>query len=147
MRRRALLAAAGSLGTASTLAGCSTMDDSAASKPTLDRVVARSDTGDPEQLRLTLVHAPPEGSTSRPLWGSYDAAAGEAVTVDSFDLEPGVFSLTAGATRYGNHEVVSFNAAGDAVGDGDVQFEVVVQDTGDVWANINEAGADIALDG
>ncbi len=61
------------------------------------------------------------------------------------DGRPGIYSLTAHARNHGNYEVVSFDSYSDAIGDEPVQLEVVVKASGDVWANVNRAGQEIAL--
>ncbi|WP_435364046.1 hypothetical protein [Haloarchaeobius sp. DYHT-AS-18] len=145
MRRRALLCSLGATATAA-LAGCSTSDSDAAA--TLDRILLRSDTGQAEQVSLTLVYAPRDGSTERPIWGTFEApAAGDPRPIDDFEGAPGFYSLTATSERHHNQAVVSFNSHGGAVGTGPLQFEVVVQESGDGWANLNEAGEDISIPG
>ncbi len=143
--RRTLLAA----GTASLvgLAGCSAAGES--SPPTLDRILLRSDTGETEPVRLTLVHAPEDGSTERPVWKTVEAPAdGDAVpVVQGLELGPGFHSLTAAAENHGNHEVGSFNSHGEGVDADDLQFEVVVKGTGDLWLNLNRAGESISIPG
>ena len=158
--RRALLGASGATMTA--LAGCSALssnDEPNESDPRdaespLDRIVVRSDTGETEPIRLTLVYAPPEGHTERPVWTTVDAPAdGEpSTTRQGFDTGHGVYSLTAASRRYTDHAVISFNSMADASSSieaaltgGSVQFEVVVEDTGGIWVNQGDAGDDISL--
>lgn len=49
--------------------------------------------------------------------------------------------------NHGSHEVASFNSYGDAVSAGELQFEVVVEQSGDVWLNLNDAGETISIPG
>lgn len=126
------------------LAGCSTASDD--EPPSLERVVVRSDTGETERLQLTLVHAPREGSTVRPLRGVHEApGSDEPRTIDDFEGPPGFYSLTVALD--GQNEVKAFNSYGNAVDSGPLQLEVVVQQTGDLWLNLNEAGDDISVPG
>ncbi|WP_158059146.1 hypothetical protein [Halorussus halophilus] len=144
--RRDVLAA----GTASiaALAGCAGFGAKANDTPALDRVLLRSDTGQVEPVRLTLVYAPPTGSTDRPIWGSHDASSSEEfVPMDDYDETPGFYSLTAYSENHDNGEVVSFNSHADHASGEDVQFEVVVQEGGDVWANVGHTGDDISVPG
>lgn len=126
------------------LAGCSTASDD--EPPSLERVVVRSDTGETERLQLTLVHAPRDGSTVRPLRGVHEApGSGEPRTIDDFEGEPGFYSLTVALDD--KSEVKAFNSYGDAVGTGALQLEVVVEQTGGLWLNLNEAGGDVSVPG
>ncbi len=150
--RRRLLAGGATVATA--LAGCSALpsrdepgSESDSTSP-LDRIVVRSDTGNSEPLRLTLVYGPREANTERPVWKTAEAPAdGEPKTVVR-DLETGggVYSLTAVSKRHTNHEVVSFNSTAQSGTDA-YQFEVVVKQRGDVWANLNEAGKPVSIPG
>ncbi|WP_267639753.1 hypothetical protein [Haloarchaeobius amylolyticus] len=145
MRRRALLSGLTAAATVG-LAGCSAMDDDDDDPATLDRMLLRSDTGEPELLSLTLVYAPRDGSNERPIWGTFEApAADEPRAVTDFEGDPGFYSLTAVSDRHHTHEVVSFNSHGAAVGAGPLQFEVVVQESGDLWANLGEAGDEVSI--
>lgn len=143
--RRAVLAA----GTASlaALAGCSGFGARASEAPKLDRVVLRSDTGQTERIELTLVYAPRDGSTERPIRGVYEAlASGKPKAVGEFDGAPGFYSLTA-AVENRDAGVVSVNSYGNAVGSEDLQFEVVVREDGGVWTNVGTAGDAISVPG
>jgi hypothetical protein len=146
LSRRAVLGA----GTASlaALAGCSALDGRE-DLPSLSRIVLRADTGETEQMRLTLVYAPRDGSNRRPIWGTIEVPPEDVTILEDFENDPGpgFYSLTAVSTSEDNHEVVSFNSHGNAVGDADLQFEVVVQKSGDVWANVADAGDDIDIPG
>lgn len=152
MNRRTLLCC--TLGTSGIvgLAGCSGAPVNTASNrdghAPLDRIVCRADTGQAEQVDLTLVYAPRDGSTTRPIWGSYEApAAGDTRIISDFDGEPGFYSLTARSVNDGSTEISSFNSYGNAVGGDALHFEVVVTRTGDVWVNLNEAGESISIPG
>ncbi len=150
--RRSLLACG--VTTLTALAGCSALsfdggtDAASTSEPPLERIVVRSDTGNTEPVRLTLVYGSHEGNTERPVWTTVDApASGEPkMVVQGLDTGDGVYSLTAASKRHANHEVVSFNSRAQD-GRGTYQFEVVVEHTGDVWANLNEAGEPISIPG
>ena len=156
--RREFVAAGWSALAALSLAGCSALepgvgsggDDATEGPPEtpLDRIVVRSDTGRAEPLRLTLVYGPPDGHTDRPVWTTIEAPAdGEPETVrQGFDTGQGVYSLTAASKRHANHEVVSFNSRARSGGD-TYQFEVVVTEGGDVWVNLDVAGAPISMPG
>ena len=127
MHRRTLLGStAGAAGLAA-LAGCS--EAKAGSHATLERIVLRSATGRAEPIDLTLVYAPRDDSTERPVWGTYEApASGETHIVDDLEGAPGVYSLTAVSQNHGSHEVV-------------------VRQSGDGWANPDEAGTEISISG
>ncbi|WP_135826795.1 hypothetical protein [Halorussus ruber] len=150
--RRRLLAGGATVVTA--LAGCSALpsrDESGSesdSKSPLDRIVVRSDTGNSEPLRLTLVYGPPEANTERPVWKTVEAPAdGEPKTIGrNLETGDGVYSLTAASKRHTNHEVVSFNSTAQRGTDA-YQFEVVVKQRGDVWVNLDEAGEPISIPG
>lgn len=134
------------------LAGCSMSSLNSKSdqedRATLDRIVLRADTEQTEQLELTLVYAPRDGSTIRPVWGTYDApASGDIHIVSDFEAAPGFYSLTARSTNHCNAETSSFNSYGNAVSGNALQFEVVVKRTGDVWASSDEAGKSISIPG
>lgn len=146
MRRRALLRyAVGTVGITS-LAGCSTKAES--SRATLGRILLRADTEQSEQVHLTLVYAPRDDSTERPVWGSYTVpASGETISIEDFEQRPGFYSLTAVSVNHNNYEVESFNSYGDAVSGTELQFEVVIKRSGDVWLNINDAGESISIPG
>lgn len=78
MRRRAFLRNAAGIGGIASLAGCSLSAGS--SPPTLSRILLRADTGQSEQVDLTLVYAPRDDSTERPIWGRYEEpASGEVI--------------------------------------------------------------------
>lgn len=150
--RRTLLA--GGTGALLALAGCSALpvsDDTESPSETespLTRIVVRSDTGESEPLRLTLVYSPPEGHTERPVWTTVDAPADGEPRTAIRDLETGagVYSLTVVSKRHASHEVVSFNSLADGGADGH-QFEAVVKRNGDVWTNLNKAGRSISIPG
>lgn len=146
MRRRTLLGTAvGTLGITS-LAGCSSSPEE--NRATLDRILLRADTAESEQVHLTLVYAPRDGSDERPVWGQYELpASGDTVSVDDFEQRPGFYSLTAYSETHDTHEVVSFNSYGNAVRDTELQFEVVVKRSGDLWTNLNTAGESISIPG
>lgn len=146
MRRRALLSGTLGLVTLSGLAGCSSSSDEG--QATVDRIVLRSDTGQPEQMDLTLVYAPRDGSTERPVWGSYDLPeSGDTVIIDDFETGPGFYSLTAHSQTHDNFEVVSTNTLSDAVGNGTLQFEAVIKRSGDVFANLSDTRDTISIPG
>lgn len=148
--RRALLA--GGAVTLSGLAGCSTpstSDESMApdaGELPIERILVRSDTGEQERVRLTLVYGPPEGHTERPIWKTFEAPAdGKPITVgQSLETGAGIYSLTAASKQHANHEVVSFNSLASQ-DDTKFQFEVVVKHTGDIWVNLNDAGESINI--
>ena len=130
------------------LAGCSGLGATASDAPKVDRIVLRSDTGQTERLQLTLVYAPPDGSTERPVREVHDApASGKPATVTDFDGAPGFYSLTASIENRDSTGVVSCNSYGNAVGTEDLQFEVVVREDGDVWTNLGTAGDGISIPG
>ncbi|WP_458187986.1 hypothetical protein [Haladaptatus sp. NG-WS-4] len=145
-RRTILSASAVSL---TALAGCTAFGSrNEKRRATLDRIVVRSDTGDDESPFLTLVYAPRDDSTERPIWGVHEApASGRERAITDFEGSPGFYSLTAFAENHDNLEIASFNSYGDAVGDTPLQFEVVVEQTGDVWTNVDEAGENITHPG
>ena len=143
--RRAVLVS--SAVTLSGFAGCSTTlsdDDSPTPSDTeapLDRILVGSNTGEVEPVRLTLVYGPPDGHTERPVWKTVDAPADEdPIPVGlSLDTGEGVYSLTAVSQNHNNHEVISINSA-RRLNDAKFQFEVGIQQTGDLWINQAEAG-------
>lgn len=142
-RRTLLLAGLPAAGMAN-VAGCASF--SVENSSTLERIVLRTDTGRSEQIDLTLVYAPRDGSAERPVWGTFEApASGETTVVADFDGDAGFYSLTAHAQGHDTLEVVSFNSHGDAVGGGSLQFEVVVREGGDVWTNLNDAGSTVSI--
>lgn len=152
MRRRTFLYRASSTAGVVSLTGCAMPSMNAEpeldSRATLGRIALRADTERAEQVDLTLVYAPPDDSTTRPVWGNYVApASGDVVTVSDFEGTPGFYSLTARSVTHDSIEVVSFNSYGNAVGEGPLQFEVVIQWSGDVWASVNGAGESISIPG
>lgn len=148
--RRALLA--GGATALGLLSGCSSAvfpDDTETEEPAdppLDRILVRGDTGETEPIRLTLVYAPPDGHTRRPIWTTVEAPAhGRTIAIaGALETATGFYSLTAASRRHDNHEVVSFNSR-TLSDEQEVQFEVVVKNTGDVWANRNKAGREISI--
>lgn len=150
--RRSLLV--GGTSTLTALAGCSALsesDDTESPSETdspLDRIVVRSDTENSEPLRLTLMYSPPKEHTERPVWTTVDAPAdGEPLTaIQDVETGAGVYSFTVASKRHANHEVVSFNSEAKS-GDDEYQFEAVVKENGDVWANLNKAGRSISIPG
>ncbi|WP_232703563.1 hypothetical protein [Halobacterium wangiae] len=148
--RRAFLA--GSAVTFSGLAGCSTTSPSDEStspeavESPIEQILVRSDTGEKERVRLTLVYGPPEGHTERPIWSTFEAPAdGKPITVgQSLETGAGIYSLTAASKQHANHEVVSFNSL-TSQDETKSQFEVVVKHTGDIWVNLNDAGEPINI--
>ncbi|WP_276300025.1 hypothetical protein [Halorussus lipolyticus] len=113
---------------------------------TLDRILIRSDTHKNEQLEITLIYAPQNDSTERPVVGSYVApATGEIEIIEDFKGNPGIYSLSVYSQNHNNGEVASFNSYGDAVKSSPLQFEIVVKESGDVWANIDETDSGIQL--
>ncbi|ELZ15762.1 hypothetical protein C478_04639 [Natrinema thermotolerans DSM 11552] len=152
MHRRALLGHTASTAGIVGLAGCALPSTNTgperSDRATLERIVLETETGQAEQMALTLVYAPRDDSTSRPVWGEYTVpASGKALTVSDFDGAPGVYSLTARSVTHDTVAVVSFNSYGDAVGSGPHQFEVVITGSGDVWTNLNEAGEPVSVPG
>lgn len=146
MRRRAFLGRAVSLAGVASLAGCSTF--TADSLATLDQIVLRADTGHIEPLFLTLVYAPRDDSTERPVWGTYEVpASGQTRIVDDFEGSPGFYSLTAYSENHDSEGTISFNSYGDAVGDGPLQFQAVVKRSGSMWTNLSGAGDPISIPG
>lgn len=148
--RRAFLA--GSVVALSGIAGCSsitTSDESTspeAAESPIEQILVQSDTGEQERVRLTLVYGPPEGATERPIWSTFEAPAdGNPLTVgQSLETGAGIYSLTAVSKRHSNHEVVSFNSLASQ-DETKSQFEVVVKHTGDIWANLSDAGEPIDI--
>lgn len=99
-------------------------------------------------MDVTLVYAPRDGSTERPVWGSYDLPeSGDTVVVDDFETGPGFYSLTAHSQTHDNLEVVSTNTLRDDGGNDTLQFEAVVKQTGDVFANLSETRDTISIPG
>lgn len=144
-RRAALAAGAASV---ASLAGCAGLRDAVDDPPALERILLRSDTDAAEQLDLTLVYAPRDGSTRRPIWGSYEApASGELRVLEDWEPAPGFYSLTAHAEAHDNLEVASINSHGGSVGTDAVQFEVVVKRSGDVWLNIDDVDDTVSIPG
>lgn len=144
--RRAVLAT-GAASIAS-LAGCSALASDGVDAATLDRIVLRSDTGRTERVELTLVYAPRDSATQRPVRGVRAVAgSSELLVVDDFEGDPGFYSLTAASEDHGTHGVYAFNSYGPSVGSAPLQFEVVVRGDGDIWLNLDEAGAEISIPG
>lgn len=148
--RRAVLA--GATVTLSGVAGCSAIssdDDSpapAAAESPLDRILLRSDTGEREPVRVTLVYSPPEKRTERPVWKTVEASGdGDTTAIaQALDTGDGAYHLTAVSERHGSSGVVSFNSLARE-SDTRLQFEVVVEDTGSIWVNQNQAGESISI--
>jgi len=144
LSRRTALAA----GTASLAAftGCSSLIGNESQNSSLDRILLRSDTGQTERVELTLVYAPRDTSTERPVRGIYEApASGDLNIIDDFDGEPGVYSLTAASETTNDSEVIAFNSYSDSIQANAVQFEVVIKRDGGTYLNVNEAGSSISV--
>ncbi|WP_232700847.1 hypothetical protein [Halobacterium wangiae] len=148
--RRAFLT--GSAAALSGIAGCSTITAdqespvSSSRESPIEQILIRSDTGEEERVRLTLVYGPPEEYTERPIWTTFEAPAdGEPITVgQSLETGAGIYSLTAASKQHANHEVISFNSRTRSA-DTKLQFEVVVKHTGDLWVNLNDVGESIDI--
>ncbi|MCG1004124.1 MULTISPECIES: hypothetical protein [Halobacterium] len=142
-RRQVLAAGAVSM---AGLAGCSSLTGDNDNDTALDRIVVRSDTGQTERVELTLVYAPRDLATERPIRGVYEApASGDKLVVDGFEGNPGFYSLTVSPEGGSASEVVAFNSYGPSVESDTVQFEAVIKQDGGIWLNVNEAGSTISV--
>lgn len=152
MHRRALLKRAAGVGTLAGLAGCSQFKSQNTSPTTTEpaddvikRVLLRADTDVEETVDLTLMSVDSDGQKARRLWGNYTAPeSDDPVAIEDFDGPPGVYSLTAHSREYNTVET-QFEQT--TAYEEPLQFEVVVQRHGAIWANLGPVADTITIPG
>lgn len=142
--RRTVLAA--SVASLAGFAGCSGLEFSTASPATISRIVIRSYTGRDELLTLVLVYASRDGSLKRPVRPVTKINKGEGTTViDEFSGEPGFYNLIVIPENYNTYGIRAFNSYSELNSDGDLQFEVIIKEFGNVRIGIDDAGSEVSL--
>ncbi|CQH64282.1 uncharacterized protein HHUB_4346 (plasmid) [Halobacterium hubeiense] len=129
------------------LSGCSAViGGNNNTTPRLETIRVRNDTDQSIRAEFTLVYAQSNTNPDQPIRRIQEIpSGGKILTIDDFEGTPGFYSLTISPEDSDKTEVIAFNSAGNSVDVENVQFEVVFQQNGGIFVNLDQAGSDITL--